>query len=283
MKQILIFEHVPKAAGTTFIQILRSYYNSNRIFAIDGSHPEKSVDAFMAMETSKQQQFDLILGHGAYKLKHYISQPSICLTILREPVERIISHYYYVRQMSSHHLHKIVMNNKLSLHGYVTSGITGELENVYTERFSMLSKEEINNNPEQALAKAKNNLNEHFLVIGLAEKFNEFILLVKIKLGWRQLPFYVKENVTRHRPTKNSIPKGTLDAIRKHNALDLELYHYVKKRFTDEIKDAGFSFTKELKFFNQMNKVLKPYTTARLLCRRGYSRGVRALNLKKSS
>jgi hypothetical protein len=173
------------------------------------------------------------------------------------------------------------MKNKLSLHDYVTSGISGELEDVYTERFSRLSKEEINKNPGQALELAKNNLNEHFLVVGLAEKFNEFILLVKKKLGWRRLPFYVKENVTRHRPVKNSIATITLDEIRKRNALDLELYHYIKKRFAYEIKLEGPTFKKDLKFFEQMNQVLKPYTATRLIFKHGYSWSKRALNLKR--
>ena len=51
-------------------------------------------------------------------------------------------------------------------------------------------------------------------------------------LGWDIGP-YVKENVTKDRPTRDEIPADVLDLIREMNRSDMELYRFAERGWTN--------------------------------------------------
>ena len=58
-----------------------------------------------------------------------MSGKSKYITFLRDPVERLISHYHYVLRRPKHYLYEQVVKDGLSLSDYVTSDISPELSN----------------------------------------------------------------------------------------------------------------------------------------------------------
>ena len=171
------------------------------------------------------------------------------ITVFRDPVERVISHYYYVRRTPINKDFEKAQN--MDLCEYVMS--LKELQNFYTRKFSRVKLDEVNNNPERAFSLAKQNLKEYFSVIGLTERFDETILLVMRKLGWHRFPFYQSANVTDHRPKQNDIPKDTLQVIQELNKLDIKLYNCVVQWFSETIEAEGVTFSNDLKYFVRMN------------------------------
>jgi hypothetical protein len=68
-------------------------------------------------------------------------------------------------------------------------------------------------------------------VVGVTERFDEFVALLRLDLGWR--PFaYAPRNVTANRPREQDLDPAILEALRSRNALDLELH-----RFAGELMD----------------------------------------------
>ena len=102
------------------------------------------------------------------------------------------------------------------------------------------------------LEKAKKNLKDLFLIIGLTEKFDETMLLLKKALKWR-FPFYIKENVAQKRPSSAVFSNETLAIIKEHNAFDIDLYTYASKKLNKLVAQQSVVFKMQLVFFKLFN------------------------------
>jgi hypothetical protein len=255
----IIFLHIPKTAGTTFQSILMREYKSDSIFYLYGDKTTRSIDAvekFKMIPENERMKIRALIGHMSFGLHEYMQQPAIYITFLRDPIERIISHYYYVVRFSDHYLHDKVIAENINLKDYVARGITDETNNGQTRLLSGVGKNlPYGCCPPEMLKAAADNISKHFPVVGISERFDESLILMKNLLGWR-LHFYYKENVTKNRILKGRIPLDTLDVIRKYNQLDIQLYEQAKRDFTEMIARQPSSFQYELTKFRKFNEYL---------------------------
>ena len=51
------------------------------------------------------------------------------ITVLRDPVDRIASHYYYAKRYPTHYLHKEITGRNMSLQDYASARLSDELDN----------------------------------------------------------------------------------------------------------------------------------------------------------
>lgn len=112
------------------------------------------------------------------------------------------------------------------------------------------------------LALAKENIDKHFAVVGLTERFDETLILCQLAFNWK-MPFYTKRNVTQKKADSSNMDAETLEVIRQYNALDIELYEYAQKRFEQQIQSYGDRFWQQLKSFQFYNQFYKPYYLSR--------------------
>lgn len=264
-RKTLIFLHIPKTAGSTLHKIIERQYKPKSIFSINGKRAQESIAEFKSLSEAQRSEIRVLKGHMKFGLHEYLPQPSSYMTILRDPIDRVISHYYYVLRKPNHYLHNQVTSKNMSLKDYVCSGMTKELDNSQTRLLSSITA----NIPygecsSEVLESARKNLQEHFAVVGVADNFDETLILLKQAFNWKT-PFYIKANVTKNRPLKADISKETLNAIEKYSELDIELFGYAKERLEKQIEQLGSSFEREMKKLNLLNKI---YTkTYSIYCR----------------
>jgi hypothetical protein len=104
----------------------------------------------------------------------------------------------------------------------------------------------------ETLLRAKENL-QHFSVLGLTERFEESLALMKLRFGWK-LESYSSFNVTRTRPKRRDLPQSTLDLIAERNRFDIELYESAARLFSEAInKNAA-----------EVGRVLRELESARI-------------------
>ncbi len=248
IKQPIIFIHIPKAAGQTLKLIINRQYKKSKIFSVDGANVDESVEIFKKLPEVRRREIRVLMGHINFGLHSYFLQPATYITMLRNPVDRIISHYYYVLRTPNHYLYNQVTSHNMTLDEYITSGISMEMHNGQTRLLAG-----INGNSQELLEVAQKNLQKQFACIGISERFDETLILLKRYFKWRNI-FYAKINVAKTRPNKEDISKDTLDLIKKHNELDIYLYRIVKNEFEKIINNQDSSFVKELKTFQIFNK-----------------------------
>lgn len=260
-KMSLIFLHVPKAAGTTFQAILNRRYSPDQIFSIYSLHGKGSMEGLSKLPESERERILLLKGHFPFGIHKYLPNPSRYIAILREPVDRVVSHYYFVLKTPGHHLHDAVKSKKMSLEEYVFSGITVETDNDQVRLLSGHSNEiGFGQCTRAMLEEAKRNIRDFFPVVGLTERFDETLLLMMTELGWTSYPVYHRRNVTRKRPLIENIPTKTINEIKKRNELDQELYEFVRKNFEERIKMDDNHLERELRRFHRFNAIYQVST-----------------------
>jgi hypothetical protein len=242
----LIFIHVPRTGGTTLNTVIERQYPRHSTFTIDGKRVSESIIQFKSLPLEDRAQIKCLKGHMLFGLHEYLPQPTAYISMLRDPVDRIISHYYFVLRTSDHYLHETVVSKKMDLTDYVSSGISMELKNgqacAMSGRYAKST---------DVLETAKRNLRQHFLLVGLAERFDESLMLFSKLLGWKKV-WYIKRNVVQERPAKNELPIQVLNTIRKHNELDIELYEFCKQIFEEKLREHALD-SRKLQLFRISN------------------------------
>jgi hypothetical protein len=244
----LIFLHIPKTAGTTLNSIIERQYAPPQIFAL-GERVQESLDSYRRMSTAEKQQYRLITGHMSFGLHEHVPGPSRYFTVLRQPLERCVSFYYFVQRLSNHYLHEYVYDQSWSLAQFIESGVTIMMDNFQTRLLSgAWDKPAYGACTPDLLAQAKQNLQNHFDVVGLTSEFDRTLLLLRRHYGWRNIS-YARQNVTEKRPSVQEIDPQTRRLLLAHNQLDMELYQFTQTLFAQQVAAQGNSFEWELAYF----------------------------------
>jgi hypothetical protein len=227
----VVFVHLPRTGGTTLTLIVTRQFPAALSFAFDGADMDGSLARYRALPEHRRRALRLITGHVPFGI-HEIVGLGDYVTMLRDPVERVISMYEYILRRPAHFLHDRVV--AMDLAEYVETGVHPDARN---GQCRLLSGE-----PHEAatcvgevdlLERAWRNL-ESFVAVGLTERFDESLLLYRDRLGWERLS-YGCENVLAGRPSAATFPAEVLEVVRQHNTLDLELYARVRTRFDEAL------------------------------------------------
>lgn len=223
---MLVFVHIPKTAGTTLHKVISHQYPRRDILIRHDSDGPKA-ETLAAWRGDQPPQ--VVMGHHSVGLHLYQSGVRY-LTCLRDPVGRLISHYHYAASFPGHYLHAAIHRDKLDLAGYVRSGLAGELSNGMTRMLAGLEDVEQPDIGAAELEQAKANLEAHFEGVLLNERFDEGLILVAERLGWKT-PYYLRRKVGRYPASALKPDADTLRAVEERNTVDLELYRWAKARF----------------------------------------------------
>lgn len=251
-EETLIFLHLLKTGGRTLVSVLKENIANEYRFHYGQGAGEK-LDDLKALPEDQRRSLRLIHGHLHYGIHTYLPQPSTYITLLRDPVERVISHYYYALHNPKHYTHEMVTKKGMSLADYVTCGITdlnnGQTRCIAGDRSHRLKFGESDT---ALLEAAKQHLNQHFLLAGVTERFDEFILLLRHQLNLRHI-LYTHSNVNAKRPKKDDISSHDIELIRHYNQLDIQLYEYVHETFQAHVEAMGHTLQQELILLKQFN------------------------------
>jgi hypothetical protein len=248
LQDVVIFLHLPKSAGSTLVHILERQYGQDKVL--------KHYDSFYGegvaeLPEDRKENLRALVGHFYFGAHQSMSKPATYITILRDPVKRIISHYHYVRREPSHYLYPVAQ--KLTLSEYVIHCGNAEPNN---DQVRLLSGREhaLDDGTwsEAMLPTAKKNLRESFSVAGLVEEFDRSLILMKRILGW-SIPFYVKQNVSRFNKEEGRVDPETIRVIRAYNELDADLYAYARHLLAEQVRCHGGSLERELRLFRTLN------------------------------
>lgn len=222
-QQALIFLHIPKTAGTTLNRIIEWQYNPLSIFTMDPYRIRATPERLRQLPEARRRRLRMVRGHFYYGVHEYLPQGSTYITMLREPVARFLSAYYFLQRRPLHPMHRKVKTERIGVEDFIR--LTPQRQNLQT---SLVAGIKSNGKCEAStLEIAKENLVKSFSVVGLSERFEESLMLIAKTFDW-QIPFYESRKVSKTRP---KIEPSAVEMIKEHNQLDLELYEFGKGLF----------------------------------------------------
>lgn len=142
--RVFVFLHVPKTAGQPLISIIEDQHPSRwSILKEDAWDPKAAAQALISWNKAHPHAAQIFCGHQHYGVDAHLPFPVTCYTMLRDPVERAISHYHYVLrkyilsgtregEKNNHPDKQRVLKGELSLEEYVLSGCCPEMDNGQT-------------------------------------------------------------------------------------------------------------------------------------------------------
>lgn len=248
--QLVIFLHIPKAGGTTLNGIINQQYPKSKTFRFHGINAWSSIND---LPQPHRESLRLIRGHFAFGLHQFLPCQTTYFTLLRDPIARFISEYHYIRRSPGLKSHEQLQS--MSLEDYVA--VKGQQAGNLQTRLLFGLSEASGSSPTEIVATAKSNLDRYFSVVGLVERFDETLVLLQQAFGWRS-PVYVKQNVTSvAEKNQAEISQATLQKIKQHNAMDLELYEYGIQKFQQQIA-AIDQFEQRLNQQRLLNRLYQP-------------------------
>jgi Sulfotransferase family len=242
---LIIFLHLPKTAGSTLRGIIGRQYGSRSILPL---YESSFGEELAAIAPNQMDRLRVVMGHFYFGAHISLSKPSTYITVLRDPIDRVISRYYFARRSPKDELYAAV--REMSLKEFAETCVDNDQTRLLAGKYDGSSFG--TSSDDEMLNIAKRNLAKYFAVVGITEEFDRSLILMKRILGWRN-PFYIRRNVTRGRPRKDEFPQETLHVIQANNELDLELYRYAKKLFQEQIRSQSPSFENELQRFKKLN------------------------------
>jgi len=257
MQQKIIFLHIPKTAGTSMNTIIWNQYKSSTIFHVNSiSHGKDMINKLVQTKDST----NVVVGHYSFGLHNYLDTNAKYITLLRNPIDRVISIYYYIKRDTKNKDYKKIVGENISLKEFILND--EYFTQVYNSQTKLIAgvaicalKEKIT---EQTFITAKENLDKYFLVAGLTERFDETILMMKKELNW-SYPVFVKQNITKKSDKKAVITEELKQLIIERNEYDIKLYNYVTEKFNERIETNKEFMEKEMAKFKLKNKRIKPY------------------------
>jgi hypothetical protein len=240
------FVHVQKAAGTALFRRLMRHFERQAIYPdpSDGDAfdvaPQISVAQLLSRWEQRRDEIEIVTGHFPLATVELLDADFVTLTVLREPVDRVISQLGRFRERTP-------SVGELSLEAIYEARATNiAARNHMVKMFAMTADEVAASTPElwpllmpvdltsAHLARAKEQL-AGVDAVGLQSRFEEFCDELQARFGWK-LGDPVHMNRTTH-------PAEVSDDFRARiaadNALDIEFFEFASDLYERRLAERG--------------------------------------------
>jgi len=229
---LLVFVHLRKTAGTTVSYVMWRQFRRGEVIDLNAPSVEAANQTWNAKPAEPRARIRCIRGHLPYGPDLFAPRTTTCFTVLRDPVERFVSEYYFNLSNAGEQFHDVMTCERMTLGQFVNSELSAEVRNAQTR---LLAGADSGARPEEMLDSAIRNLRERMAVVGISERLDETLLLCRAILGWRHV-IYRRINVNRRRPATESIAPATLATIERANSLDRQLYRFACLQFEELLR-----------------------------------------------
>ncbi len=223
----IFFDHFPKTGGMSLVKILEEKVGKDLVRHFNNENASRVLNQFV--------DIPVVSGHFFFNPGEQLPVDRFCITMLRDPIDRVLSNYYFARNSCNSSLApNVKIAQALELEEYIESKdiiIRSEVSNAQTNHFYSLGWHGIDKpDDQQMLVSAKSAL-DSFQLVGVLDQYQEFVDILCFEQGWSPVTDSVRENTTLRRTKASELPAPIRQRLEELNKLDIELYQYACKLF----------------------------------------------------
>lgn len=216
----LIYLHIPKCAGTSMMDLLQRNYGDGFYRTGNGGGWRQ----FHKLPLERRAAITCLTGHMPWGLHKYLPGEHRYAVLLRNPVERMASLYWFCRGFKKHHWHKLA--SRSTLVQFATSRAFADLDNGMTRWLAgrrdvgrLSAKQRVT---DEDLRFAMTHVRASW--VGFVQWFGSCVYNMSIEFGWKHTAFTHKMAGQYIGPTAQE-----RRAIEDANRMDMALYEYALK------------------------------------------------------
>ncbi|EAL70235.1 hypothetical protein DDB_G0274685 [Dictyostelium discoideum AX4] len=231
-----------------FVFGLHYYFQNNKNYTINNNNNNNNNNGI---------NFDINNFNNDDYLYH--QNPYSYMTMMRNPIDRVVSHYYFLKNSPDHPLYGEVAS--ISLQDWIEFSQLARNEQCRRiVGISRSTKQLPFDFKEQCIFRLKYT----FKFIGLTERFDESLLILSYKTGFNKLSF-ISKNIGKNRNISNinnvssssssnlyNLENSLYERIKSLNSIDLEVYNIAIQLFEKQINLIGKN-----NFYNELNYLIK--------------------------
>lgn len=230
----IIFTHIPKCAGTS----LRESIIVNNI---EPSLIYRSGSFKKILHYKKDLRY--IIGHWPLGIENYVhitnplrKRKKLRITFLREPIDHLISFFYFQKQQINYSAFKDEIENKSIVEFYETVPRALNLQTKFCAGvlYEQLFRRTAKKGSHVQLAKAKDNLIHKFDFVGQFENYATDLQTIANQFNLNLKLTHNSVTKTKKRPAKNELTESELNKLRELNSLDINLYKFATENIFNQ-------------------------------------------------
>jgi len=253
---LIAFVHIPRTGGGTFSSAISKNYSRLQGPGNYQKNPEATRNGVARIGRGGIKK--AVGDHVPYGLyRRYLPDDTRYITVLRDPVDRVLSHYHFHAQagktpgaagerklrtmweelLNTERLEReggeneeaiaIEPDAEFSLEDGLRRRIP--IYDNFMTRFLWGGESLFGELPADAVDRAKENISQ-FWFVGVSERLDDSIVLLGKKLGVGLMPYHLR-HVSQKRPPLDETPAELRELIAEHNAMDIELYRFGRDQF----------------------------------------------------
>jgi hypothetical protein len=222
--ETVLFMHIPKTAGTAFREAIVGNYSASQVAYLYPDPPGFLFCEFGSLPLEQRARFRLVLGHYHYGVHRFLPQKSTYISIVRDPVRRVISHFRYLIEPE-----KGPSSASPSLLAELLErGATVNLDNLMVRCFSGVVKADVppGRVNREVYELAIHNLRTSFKFVGHQERSDEAYAALQAQFGWNRRAALEVVN-------RGGSDDGSFESVRKtiehFNRWDCQLYAEIRR------------------------------------------------------
>lgn len=268
---LLIHIHIPKNAGTTLhrtLRMRRGFWNPLRLpghvtaFGFYNLRQSAEKIAFLKqLPPDRARRVRFLGGHFGYGVHEYFPQPARYVTVVRDPVEHVLSIHSFFRK--SHFYPQMA---SMSLRAFAEW--EGNLEGLHFPdnsqvRYLAADHGDVITTPSDTITPALLDkataridgagASGGDMVTLVQERFDESMLVLQRAMNWKRC-HYLTSNVTAERRKQDDVEPDVIAIIRQRNALDQTLYDHACRTLDHRLAQLGVRLPDDIDAFRRANE-----------------------------
>lgn len=253
LPKIVIFHHVIMSGGSSINDVIHAAIEIARTQGSDSApRTEMRYGSHAAFHEPAVFQNDadrlLLVGHDMFGLHAIAPQSTGYIGMLRDPVDLFLSRFVSREMFPGPTGDRVDGWKNIETRVDELASIAGHLNQQCCEHSHFRTAEKIYaefwaETPEELFAKAKANIDEHFLLMGIKELYEETIIAMCDLLSLPVVPVWRPGLRNSWRPRRHDIPVSLLRKLESLMEADIELYYACRAKFEEHLADKKYGQT----------------------------------------